>query len=170
MRNLAVTALSVCALSVTALQSLSDYASNIPSCAYSAFSSAAAQEGCSTTDINVSEIDCLCKHLGSIPIDVAKAVDSSCGADFASGFGGFCGTWQAESTTASDFAVATSILAAELAGETGGSGATTSSSGAATATAASAASSSTKPNVAAVATACSAVRLLGAAVAAAMIL
>jgi hypothetical protein len=67
---------------VTALQGLAGYASDIPSCAYAAFTSAVAKEGCSTTDVNASEFDCLCSHLGGISYDVGMALfqQGSCAA------------------------------------------------------------------------------------------
>lgn len=73
--------------------------------------------------------------------------------DFAQAIGSVCGVWLVDGTTASDYAEATSLLAKDLDGSSGGSSDKTDSGSSATATdAAAATASSTKSDNAAAAT------------------
>ncbi|KAI1865654.1 hypothetical protein JX265_007977 [Neoarthrinium moseri] len=108
--------LSASVFGVEALLSLSEYAKNIPSCAHAAFRDAVAKEGCSTTVIDGKSFDCACSHVGAIAVLVQKAVPSDCSIDFTEAWGHFCGMWGVDSTTATDFAAATSVIGADFAG------------------------------------------------------
>ncbi|KND87025.1 hypothetical protein TOPH_08323 [Tolypocladium ophioglossoides CBS 100239] len=128
------TAVLANALGATALEGLSGYVGDVPSCAYSTFAKAMSEAGCATTSVNAADFDCICKHMGSIAITVARGVDVKCSADFTTALGSFCGVWIVQGTTATDLPAATSILAAELAGQTPGASATSGSASAASPT------------------------------------
>lgn len=58
--------------------SLSGYIDEIPTCSLSAFARAMNQEGCDTSKVDGSDIECLCKHAGFIARDVARDVEAPC--------------------------------------------------------------------------------------------
>ncbi|KAK8009635.1 hypothetical protein PG989_000568 [Apiospora arundinis] len=100
-----------------ALESLSQYVEDIPSCAHAALASAMRGEGCKTSDVNAETFDCMCRHMTPIVVSVSHAVSVDCTTEFASAIGYTCGTWksgQILSSTASDLPRATSILGTEL--------------------------------------------------------
>ncbi|KPM36906.1 hypothetical protein AK830_g9655 [Neonectria ditissima] len=161
-------------LGVAALDTLAGYTADIPKCAYAEFKKAMESENCEVDDVDASSFECLCKHytaiaatvgqnlddtqctLGKIPLQPflsARLDGAEIRADFAQAMGSACGIWMLDGTTASELALATSLLGEELDGNSpstaSGSSATSAESSAGTATAA--ASSST--NVAAVPTA-----------------
>lgn len=68
------------AIGATALEGLSGYVGDIPSCAYSALAKAMLEAGCKTTSVNAADFDCICKHLGSIAITVSREVEIHCSA------------------------------------------------------------------------------------------
>ncbi|KAK7910564.1 hypothetical protein PG985_013045 [Apiospora marii] len=101
-----------------ALQSLSEYVEDFPSCSHAALASAMPKEGCAISEINSATFDCLCRHMTPILLDVQHAVSVDCATEFASAIGHVCGMWsvyQDGLTTATDLAAATSILKTELA-------------------------------------------------------
>ncbi|OAQ75941.1 CFEM domain-containing protein [Purpureocillium lilacinum] len=107
--------------------SLSGYIDEIPTCSLSAFARAMNQEGCDTSKVDGSDIECLCKHAGFIARDVARDVEAPCALDFGGAVGKACGVWIAWSSSATDFPRATSILGDKLRGK--GSAATKTSDG-----------------------------------------
>ncbi|KAL3959388.1 hypothetical protein ACCO45_007550 [Purpureocillium lilacinum] len=85
--------------------SLSGYIDEIPTCSLSAFARAMNQEGCDTSKVDGSDIECLCKHAGFIARDVARDVEAPCALDFGGAVGKACGVWIAWSSSATDFPV-----------------------------------------------------------------
>jgi hypothetical protein len=79
-----------------AIRTLPDYAKNIPDCSGQALRNAMKDAGCKVDSIDESSIDCMCNHLGSIPIDVVRNTDTKCQADFTTSFGSVCGLWFAD--------------------------------------------------------------------------
>ncbi|KAJ9133795.1 hypothetical protein NKR19_g8910 [Coniochaeta hoffmannii] len=105
------------AVGVSALaRSLDEAAKQVPECAFSAFTQAMKDAKCDVDNVGPATLDCMCSHMGSIPIAVSKNVPIECSSDFAIALGSMCGFWQIDSTTASNFAQATSILSSEFHG------------------------------------------------------
>ncbi|UNI19429.1 hypothetical protein JDV02_005613 [Purpureocillium takamizusanense] len=105
--------------------SLSGHIDEIPACALSAFAKAMPAEGCDTTKVDGSDIECLCKNAGLIARDVARDVEAQCALDFGGAVGKACGIWIALSSSATDFPRATSILGDKLQGKGGAATKTT---------------------------------------------
>ncbi len=67
------------ALGVAAIESLSEYIVDVPSCSFSSFSKAVAKEGCDIKNVNADTLQCLCKHLTSIVVTMATdQIDANC--------------------------------------------------------------------------------------------
>ncbi|KAH8669111.1 hypothetical protein BX600DRAFT_461240 [Xylariales sp. PMI_506] len=115
-----ITILFLLTLRASAQLNLTSWLGLIPSCSYDIFASATTEQGCSTKDIDANEFDCLCKHLTNISavIDNSVAINATCFADWATAMGLFCEVWSSSSVSATDFAEATSMLAADFAGQT----------------------------------------------------
>jgi hypothetical protein len=110
---------STLSLGVTAFDSLSDYLGKIPDCSIKAFRGALENNECGADKINATTFDCICDHVGSIPITVGRDVSVECAVDFSYALAGSCGMWMAEpSKDEQDRAV--KILSDKVGGEGGG--------------------------------------------------
>jgi hypothetical protein len=66
--------------SVVALENLPDYVKKFPNCSRGALRDALEEADCKVDNINSDTFECMCNHLGSIPIAVANDVDVGCSA------------------------------------------------------------------------------------------
>lgn len=79
--SLFITVLLAEVLSVGAqMDTIGDYASDIPSCAFSAFKKALQSEECDVDNVGTDTLDCFCRHLSAVAVAVAQdsSVDSQC--------------------------------------------------------------------------------------------
>jgi len=67
------------AVGVSALaRSLDEAAKQVPECAFSAFTQAMKDAKCDVDNVGPATLDCMCSHMGSIPIAVSKNVPIEC--------------------------------------------------------------------------------------------
>ena len=59
-------------------KTLDEAAKQVPECAFSAFTQAMKDAKCDVDNVGASTFDCMCSHLGSIPITVSKNVPVEC--------------------------------------------------------------------------------------------
>jgi hypothetical protein len=59
---------------------LDEAAKQVPECAFSAFTQAMKDAKCDVENVGAATLDCMCSHLGSIPIAVSKNVPVECSA------------------------------------------------------------------------------------------
>lgn len=72
--------LGMTAAGVSALQSLTEYTNDLPTCAMSALRDAMKAEGCDLSSIDGKDFDCLCKHTGAIITIVVPKISTVCSA------------------------------------------------------------------------------------------
>lgn len=66
------------AATASALESLTEYTNDIPSCAVSALRDAMKTEGCDLSSIDGKDFDCLCKHSAAIITIVVPKISTVC--------------------------------------------------------------------------------------------
>ncbi|KAI5458934.1 hypothetical protein BGZ63DRAFT_389933 [Mariannaea sp. PMI_226] len=107
-------------LGATAVDSIFQDVSLIPSCAFEQLKKALKSENCGTTDIG-----CMCRHSNAIVAAAVEGLEKQCTLDFGQAFGSMCGIWDIFGSTATSYAEATSLLAKDLNGANSKPSATT---------------------------------------------
>lgn len=67
-------------MAAAALQSLTEYTNDIPSCVVPYLPDALKSEGCDLTTIDASDFDCFCKHISAIAVILVGKVPATCSA------------------------------------------------------------------------------------------
>jgi hypothetical protein len=76
--------------STAAIETLPEYVKKLPDCSVGAFQGAAKEAGCKVEGVDSSTFECICDHIGSIPISVTRNVEVGCSS------GTTCSFWQAK--------------------------------------------------------------------------